>query len=52
MKTTEKEYNYFYYGTPIFKAQFIANVPENWESEINEYGEYSYGGYRAIEVEE
>jgi hypothetical protein len=43
-----KTYNYFYDGTSITKAQFLAAVPENWESEVDEYGEYSYGYYRAI----
>lgn len=49
MKTTETKYNYFYYNTPILRAQFVTNVPENWESEVDENGEYSYGGYRAVE---
>lgn len=43
------KYNYFYYGQPITKSQFIANVPANWENEISDTGEYSHGGYRAIE---
>jgi hypothetical protein len=43
-----KSYNYFYYGQGIPRAQFIAAVPENWESEVNEFGQFSYGGYRAI----
>lgn len=43
-----KTYNYFYNGVAISKAQFVSNVPENWEKEI-ENGEYSYGYYRAIE---
>jgi hypothetical protein len=43
-----KTYNYFYDCTSITKAQFLAAVPENWESEVDEYGEYSYGYYRAI----
>ena len=41
-------YNFFYYGQPITKKEFLANVPENWESEVVN-GEYSYGGYRAVE---
>lgn len=41
------KYNYFYYGQPISKSQFVTNVPENWENEVNN-GEYSFGGYRAI----
>jgi hypothetical protein len=44
-----KTYNYYYYGQAIQKAQFLNSVPENWEDEINELGEYSFGGYRAIE---
>jgi hypothetical protein len=44
-----KTYNYFYYGQAIPRAQFIAAVPANWESEVDELGEFSWGGYRAIE---
>ena len=44
-----KKYNYFYNGVAISKAQFVKSVPSNWENEINEYGEYSYGYYRAVE---
>lgn len=47
-----KEYNYFYAKQPIPKSQFISCVPENWEEEVDEYGEYSYGYYKAIEIEE
>jgi hypothetical protein len=41
-------YNYFYYGQPIAKSTFTDNVPSGWQSEILN-GEYSFGGYRAIE---
>jgi hypothetical protein len=44
-----KTYNYFYFGNPITKAQFLTSVPEDWENEVDEFGEYSFGGYRAIE---
>jgi len=47
-----KKYNYFYYGTPIQRRVFLSNVPESWESEVDEYGGYSYGGYRAELIEE
>lgn len=43
-------YNFFYYDTAIPKSQFIAAVPANWESELDEYGEYSYGGFRATQT--
>jgi hypothetical protein len=43
-----KKYNYFYNGQPIIKSQFLASVPENWEDDLDEYGEYSNGYYRAI----
>jgi hypothetical protein len=45
-----KNYNYFYNGQPIPKSQFLSVVPENWENEV-ENGEYSWGYYRAIEIE-
>jgi hypothetical protein len=51
-----KTYNYFYYGQAITRSEFINNVPENWEENIKNFNEYSYGGYnyggyRAIEIE-
>lgn len=46
-----KKYNYFYNGQPIPKSQFLAAVPENWENEV-ENGEFSWGYYRATEIEE
>ena len=49
---TTKKYNYFYYGQSIPRANFIKEVPENWEDEVDEYGTYSWGGYRAVENEE
>ena len=45
-----KKFNYFYNGLSISKANFLQAVPENWESEVK-YGEYSWGYYRAIELE-
>lgn len=45
-----KKYNFFYDGRPITKAQFVKAVPENWENEV-ENGEYSWGYYRASEIE-
>lgn len=51
MENTKKTYNYFYKGVAISKSQFLAANPENWESEVNELGEYSYGSYSAGERE-
>jgi hypothetical protein len=45
-----KNYNYFYNNVAISKSNFLKVVPENWESEVDEFGEYSYGHYRAIEI--
>jgi hypothetical protein len=45
-----KKYNYFHDRTPITKQQFISNVPADWEKEVNEFGEYSHGAYRAVEI--
>ena len=47
-----KKYNYFYYGMPITRSDFLKAVPENWEEEVDEYGTYSWGGYRAVERDE
>lgn len=46
-----KRFNYYYDGTAIPKERFLQAVPENWQEELNKYGEYSYGSYRAVEVE-
>lgn len=46
-----KKYNYYYDKTPIKKSRFEESVPENWEQDVIN-GEYSYGYYRAIEVED
>ena len=46
-----KRFNYYYHNTPIRKQHFLSTVPSNWQQEVNEYGEYSYGGYKAIGVE-
>ena len=45
MKT--RKFNYFYNGVAISKKQFISNVPENWEKELDDMGNYSYGYYDA-----
>lgn len=45
-----KKYNYFYDGTPITKLKFEYIVPLNWEREVVD-GEYSWGYYKAIEIE-
>ena len=45
-----KKYNYFYNGQPIPKDQFLRAVPVNWESEVIN-GEYSFGYYKSIEIE-
>jgi hypothetical protein len=45
-----KKYNYFYDGRPIQKEQFVKGVPETWENDIIN-GEYSWGYYRAVEIE-
>jgi hypothetical protein len=46
-----RKFNFFYNGTPICESNFLANVPENWEDNVNEYGEYSWGYYRASEID-
>lgn len=45
-----KKYNYFYNGQPITKQQFSANVPGDWENEVNDFGHYSWGYYSAEEL--
>ena len=50
MKT--RKFNYFYNGTAIPRANFVANVPENWEKELDEFGNYSYGYYSAQSIDQ
>ena len=45
-----KKYNYFYDGTPITKLKFEYIVPLDWEIKVVD-GEYSWGHYKAIEIE-
>ena len=45
-----KKFNYFYYGMPITRANFIKAVPENWEEEVDD-GIFSWGGYKAVEID-
>lgn len=46
-----KKYNYFYYGMPISKVNFLKSVPEKWEDWVVD-GTFSWGGYEAIEIDE
>ncbi len=45
-----KKYNYYYNRQPISRKEFLTIAPENWESEVDENGEYSFGYYRATEI--
>ena len=44
-----KAYNYYYNNIPIAKMAFINSVPKGWESEVDHFGGYTYGNYRAEE---
>ena len=46
-----RKYNYFHFGQSVTGSEFRANVPENWEEELNELGEYSWGGYKAVKLD-
>jgi len=46
-----KKYNYYYDRIPITKEQFLLIVPKDWEDNVKD-GEYSFGYYRAIEIEQ
>ena len=48
MKT--RRFNYFYNGEAIPKRNFTNNVPENWEKDLDQYGNYSDGYYSAQNV--
>lgn len=47
-----RKYNYYYNGQPLSKENFLENVPENWEEDLDEYGGYSWGYYEAIQIDE
>lgn len=47
-----KRYNYFYDKIPITKMAFLASVPDDWENDTDEYGDYSYGYYRAVRIDD
>jgi hypothetical protein len=42
------QFNYFNNGVAITKSQFESVVPSDWQNNLNEYGEYSYGYFKAI----
>jgi hypothetical protein len=41
-------FNYFNNGVAITKSQFESVIPSDWQNNLNEYGEYSYGYFRAV----
>lgn len=45
-------YNYYYDGRPIQRNEFVKNVPYGWENICRTNGEYSYGYFKAVIVEE
>lgn len=47
-----KTYNYYYNRTPISKQQFLYIVPENWETEVDDFGHYSWGYYSAEQLDD
>ena len=51
-KTKWHNYFYYYYGRQITRAEFIKAVPSSWQDEVDEYGTYSWRGYRAIDIDE
>ena len=46
-----KKFNFFYENIPITRCQFEMNVPNDWEENLDEYGCYSNGYYKAIEID-
>lgn len=45
---TNQIFNYFKDGVAITKDRFEFCVPSDWKQHLNEYGEYSYGYFRAV----
>ena len=46
-----KKFKFTYYGRAIKKTQFEKEVPTNWQESLNEYDEFSWGGYKAILID-
>ena len=44
-------YNFTYYGAAIQKSRFESNVPKDWENDYDKLKGYSWGGYRANQVD-
>ncbi len=44
----KNKFNYFNNGVSITKSQFETIVPSDWKNNLNEYGEYSWGYFRAV----
>ncbi len=45
------KYNYFYNGQAIKKSEFLSKVPSDWERNLDEQGDYSWGYYKAIQLD-
>lgn len=44
--------NYFYNNQPVSKSVFLqSDPPDDWENQLDEFGEFSWGYYRAIKIE-
>ncbi len=46
------KFNFTYDGTSITRKEFENNVPKEWMTDLNEFGNYSYGYYDATSYEE
>jgi hypothetical protein len=44
----KNQFNYFNNGVAITKSQFETIVSSDWKNNLNEYGEYSWGYFRAV----
>ena len=45
-----RTHNFTYYGRSITRVSFENAVPGNWESDLDEFGNYSFGGFDAISI--
>ena len=46
-----KKFRFTYYGRAIQRTQFEKEVPNDWQENINEHGEFCWGGYKAILID-
>lgn len=45
-----RTHNFFYNNQPISKKEFESKVPSDWQNNLDEYDNYSWGYYSAKSI--